>query len=203
MKAIGVLGDKGGSSKSLLSHAICHGLGVAGVEAYHLTTDQRRQVLPADGRCYATLDARDPEMLGRLIDRLAERGGVMVMDGGGNRPAVDEILATAADLTLIPFQASAEDMRVAAADLERLPSSVGVPSRWPNNRWERDFAERTLVKHLDAYRERLLAPVFSTSALATLLEEGPPSPRIGGQCKQIALTVLERMGLTLFDVRAS
>jgi len=203
MKSFAVLGDKGGAGKTLLSHVICHGLGVAGVEAYHITTDQRRQVMPADGRYYATLDGRDPETLGRLIDRLSEREGVMVLDGGGNRPQVDEILATAADLVLVPFQTSADDMRVAAADLERLPTAIGVPTRWPNNRWERDVAERTFAKYLGAYQPRIMAPVFSMAAFATLVEEGPPSPKINGTCKQTALTVLDRLGITLFDLRAA
>jgi chromosome partitioning protein len=203
MKCIAVVGEKGGAGKTLLSHVICHGLGVAGVEAYHITTDQRRQVMPADGRYYATLDGRDPETLGRLIDRLSERDGVMVLDGGGNRPLVDEILSAAADLVLVPFQTSADDMRVAAADLDRLPAAVGIPTRWPNNRWEREVAQRVFAKYLESYRSRIAAPVFSMAAFATLVEEGPPSPRINGTCKQIALSVLEQLGLTLFDLRAA
>jgi len=203
MKAFAVLGDKGGAGKTVLSHVICHGMGVAGVEAYHITTDQRRKVMPADGRYYATLDGRDPDALGRLIDRLRERDGVMVLDGGGNRPQVDEILATAADLVLIPFQTSADDMRVAAADLDRLPSAVGIPTRWPNNRWEREVADRTVTRHLEQHRDRIMSPVFAMAAFATLVEEGPPSPRINGTSKQVALNVLDRLGLTLFDLRAA
>ena len=203
MKCIAVVGEKGGAGKTVLSHVICHGLGVAGVEAYHITTDQRRQVMPADGRYYATLDGRDPETLGRLIDRLSERDGVMVLDGGGNRPRVDEILSAAADLVLVPFQTSADDMRVAAADLDRLPAAVGIPTRWPNNRWEREVAQRVFAKYLGSYRSRIAAPVFAMAAFATLVEEGPPSPRINGTCKQIALSVLEKLGLTLFDLRAA
>ncbi len=203
MKCIAVVGEKGGAGKTLLSHVICHVLGVAVVEAYHITTDQRRQVMPADGRYYATLDGRDPATLGRLVDRLSERDGVMVLDGGGNRPLVDEILSAAADLVLVPFQTSADDMRVAAADLDRLPAAVGIPTRWPNNRWEREVAQRVFAKYLESYRSRIAAPVFAMAAFATLVEEGPPSPRINGTSKQIALSVLEKLGLTLFDLRAA
>jgi hypothetical protein len=165
--------------------------------------------ISGDRLCLRTADITQPltvatrKRWGDLIDRLSEREGVMVLDGGGNRPHVDEILSAAADLVLVPFQTSADDMRVAAADLDRLPTAVGIPTRLPNNRWERDVAERVRGKYLGSYRSRIAAPVFAVAAFATLVEDGPPSPRINGTCKQIALSVLQQLGLTLFDLRAA
>ncbi|QCO07571.1 ATP-binding protein [Azospirillum argentinense] len=83
-------GDKGGSGKTTGSHAICHGLGMHGIRAIHVTTDPRRLVLPAENRRYATLDGRDVRQLAAVIDKLADRTDcVLVIDGGGGRPEVD------------------------------------------------------------------------------------------------------------------
>jgi chromosome partitioning protein len=203
MKIIAILGDKGGAGKTLVSHAVCHGLAIAGADAYHCTTDQRRRVLPADGRIYAPIDCRDPAVLGRTIDYLGEREGFAILDGGGNRPQVDAILAKAADIVLIPFQASAEDLRVARTDLDRMTTAVGVPNRWPSNTWQRTVADRNLDRYLAGFTSRLLQPILEMNALSTLLDEGPPSPKIGSTCKQVAIKVLERLGINLLDIKAA
>ena len=195
-------GDKGGSGKTTGSHALCHGLGMHGVRAIHVTTDPRRLVLPADTRRYATLDGRDVRQLARVIDQLADRTDcVLVIDGGGGRPEVDQVLAKVADLTLVPFLHSGEDLRVAVADLERLPHAHGLPNRWPTQTWARAAAERDLDKHMRALKARCLNPLPEINGLITLVSEEGPNVRINGPCKSFTLRILERMGLNLFSFR--
>lgn len=195
-------GDKGGSGKTTTSHALCHGLGLHGVRAIHVTTDPRRLVLAADQRRYATVDGRDVRQLAKIIDQLAKRDDVvLVIDGGGGRPDVDKVLAKAADLTLIPFLHSPEDVRVAAADLARLSDAYGLPNRWPTQAWAKTAAERDLDRGLGEFRSRLLSPLNEINGLITLVSEDGPHQRINGACKSFALRILERMGLNLFSFR--
>lgn len=193
-------GDKGGSGKTTTTHAVCHGLGMHGVRSIHVTTDPRRVVLPADTRRYATVDGRDIKVLSQIIDKLSSRNDcVLVIDGGGGRPEIDKILDKVSDLTLIPFLHSAEDLRVVASDLERLGDAVGLPNRWPTQKWARDVADRDLARYLGSFRPRLMSPVPEVNGYTTLLTEEGPAQRVNGSCKQLALRVLERMGLSLFD----
>ncbi|WP_168220583.1 hypothetical protein [Azospirillum thermophilum] len=196
-------GDKGGSGKTTTSHALCHGLGMHGVRSIHVTTDPRRLVLPADSRRYATVDGREVRQLARVIDQLANRDDVvLVIDGGGGRPEVDAVLSKVADLTVIPFLHSAEDLRVAVADLQRLSHAYGLPNRWPTQTWAKAAAEKELTKAMGDLGSRLMSPLPEINGLITLVSEEGANARINGQCKAFALRILERMGLNLFSFRA-
>lgn len=197
MIVIAILGSKGGSGKTLLSHILCHGLSSHGVEAYHFTTDEGRRILSTAGRHYAILDGRDALKLERILQMLETRDCVIVLDGCANRAEHDFSLAAQADIVLIPFQASAEDLRVAKVDLERLPKALGVPMRWPRNLWQRAFTDRLLTQHLVEAMHRIIDPVPARNALATLLEDEPPESRIAAYCKEIADDVLRSAGFTL------
>jgi chromosome partitioning protein len=199
-----IAGDKGGSGKTTTSHAICHGLALYGIPAFQISTDARREILPADNRRYATLDGRDPAALGALVDKLNGMDGtVAVIDGGGGRPDVDAVLSQVADLTILPIMQSQTDLRVARADLDRLDGAVGLPNRWPSSKWARDVADKELADELGGYMPRLMSPIPEINGYITLLKDTGPAARINGPCKQLALRVLERMGLSLFSFRAS
>lgn len=203
-KTIVLGGDKGGSGKTTSSHAIAHGLAMYGIKAFHISTDPRREILPPEARRYATLDGRDPRTLGTILDRLAAiEGAVALIDGGGGRPDVDRVLARAADLTILPFMQSQTDLRVVRADLERLPEAVALPNRWPNQKWARDVADRELAQELGDFRDRLMSPVPEINGYVSLLRDSGAAPRINPACKQLALRVLERMGLSLFSFEAA
>lgn len=203
-KIIVIAGDKGGCGKTTTSHAICHGLAMYGIPAFHISTDPRRDILPADARRYATVDGRDPHALGSMIDKLAEmERTVAVIDGGGGRPDVDAVLSQVADLTILPFMQSETDMRVVRSDLDRLAGSIGLPNRWPTSKWARDVADQELAEELGGYTARLMSPVPDVNGYITLLKDTGPSPKISGPCKQLALRVLERMGTSLFSFRAA
>lgn len=202
-KTIVLAGDKGGSGKTTSSHAIAHGLAMYGIRAFHISTDPRREILPPDARRYATLDGREPKVLGKILDKLAAMAGaVALIDGGGGRPDVDRVLARAADLTILPFMQSQTDLRVVRADMERLPEAVGLPNRWPTQKWARDVADRELAQELGELRDRVMSPVSEINGYVSLLRDSGAAPRINPACKQLALRVLERMGLSLFSFEA-
>jgi chromosome partitioning protein len=202
-KVIVLAGDKGGSGKTTSSHAIAHGLAMHGVRAFHISTDPRREILPPEARRYATLDGREPAALGSLLDRLAVMEEVVVLiDGGGGRPDVDRVLSQVADLTILPFMQSQTDLRVVRADLDRLPGAVGLPNRWPTQRWARELADKELAAELGDYTHRLMSPVPEINGYVSLLRDTGAAPRINPSCRQLALRVLERMGLSLFSFKA-
>lgn len=200
-KTIVIAGDKGGSGKTTTSHAIAHGLAMYGVHAFHISTDPRREILPAQARRYATLDGRDPKALGAILDRLSEIGqGVALIDGGGGRPDVDRVLSRAADLTILPFMQSQTDLRVVRADMDRLSDAVGLPNRWPTQKWAREVADRELREELESYLGRVMSPIPEINGYVSLLRETGAAPRINPPCKQLAMRVLERMELSVFSL---
>lgn len=193
-------GDKGGSGKTTSSHAIAHGLAMFGIRAFHISTDARREILPSKCRRYATLDGRDPKTLGSILDRLEKiDGAVALIDGGGGRPDIDRVLARAADLMILPFMQSQTDLRVVRADMERLPGAVGLPNRWPTQKWAREVADRELAQELEGYVDRLMSPLPEINGYVTLLRDAGAAQKINPTCKALALRVLERMGLNLFN----
>ena len=199
-KTIVLAGDKGGSGKTTSSHAIAHGLAMHGIRAFHISTDPRREILPPESRRYATLDGRDPRALGAILDKLTSMSGaIALIDGGGGRPDVDRVLARAADLTVLPFMQSQTDLRVVKADLERLPEAIGLPNRWPTQKWARDVADRELALELGSLLDRLMSPVPEINGYVSLLRDTGAAARINPPCKQLALRVLERMGLSLYS----
>ena len=199
-RTIVLAGDKGGSGKTTSSHAIAHGLAMFGIRAFHISTDARREILPAEHRRYATLDGREPRALGAILDRLDRvDGAVALIDGGGGRPDIDQVLAKAADLTILPFMQSQTDLRVVKDDMNRLPDAVGLPNRWPTQKWAREVADRELNQELEGYVGRLMSPVPEINGYVTLLRDSGAAQKINPPCKQLALRVLERMGLSLFS----
>lgn len=200
-KIIVLAGDKGGSGKTTSSYAIAHGLAMYGVHAFHISTDPRREILPPENRRYATLDGRDPMALGTMIDRVQAMGrAIVLIDGGGGRPDVDSVLSRVADLTILPFMQSQTDLRVVKADLDRHSEAVGLPNRWPTQKWARDVADRELAEELGGYLDRLMSPVPEINGYVSLLRDTGAVQRINPPCKQLALRVLERMGLSLYSL---
>lgn len=177
-RVIAVLGSKGGTGKTTIAHLL--GVGFAAVQyrgepvkAAVLLTDPRREPVAQQGRRYRFYDARTPERLRERLERATQsRGWVLIVDGGGNRPAFDEVVAQSADLVLLPFRDSAEDARTVTADLHRLPMAYGLPSQWPTNAYARPAAERLVNELLGEFVEagRLLSPVNACRATNELLK---------------------------------
>jgi len=196
---ISVIGSKGGTGKTSISHMLCHGLGLFGRHSISILTDSEREPLSRFGRHYITLDGRTPEKLERILEKLNSMPNwVGVIDGAGNRPEMDRHLYELGGLVLLPFRDSHEDMRTVVRDLDRYPNALGVPSQWPTNSWQQMAAERTLDEVMQAYRPRLLDPVYSVSASKLLLQSEVPDhlPSIlNNVCRSLARQVLDRLGL--------
>lgn len=170
-----VIGNKGGTGKTSISHMLCHGLGLLGRRSISVMTDPEREPLERSGRQYTTLDGRAPEKLEKIIEKLKTMPGWLgVIDGGANRPEMDRYLYELGDLVMLPFRDSHEDIRTVRRDLDHFPKAYGIPSQWPTNPWQQLAAERTLDTLMQAYRPRLLDPVYSMSASKLLLETDIP-----------------------------
>src|SRR5574343_255866 len=78
-----IIGNKGGTGKTTLSHLLCQGFGLLGQRSACVLTDTSREPLSPEGRRYAIADARTPEALNRVVGKLrAMEHWVGVVDGG-------------------------------------------------------------------------------------------------------------------------
>jgi len=196
---ISVIGNKGGTGKTSISHMLCHGLGLLGRNSISILTDMERDPLSRSGRLYTPLDGRSPEKLEHIIEKLRSMPDWLgVIDGGGNRPDMDRHLYELGGLVLLPFRDSHEDMRTVLRDLDKFPNAVGIPSQWPTNSWQQMAAERTLDEVMQAYRPRLLDPIYSVSASKLLLQSDVPKTLptvLNNVSRRLARQVLDHLGL--------
>jgi len=190
-----VIGNKGGTGKTTLSHMLCQGLGLLNQRSVCVLTDIGREPLDPDGRRYLTADARSRESLSKVVDKI--RGlnkWIGVIDGGANRSDMDRHLYSLAHLVLLPFRDSHEDMRTVQQDLDAFPRALALPMQWPTNSWAREAADRTVESQLGAYRNRILEPVFAISSSKQLLQkripDTLPSP-LANACRRVAAPVLD------------
>jgi hypothetical protein len=200
-----IIGNKGGTGKTTLSHLLAHGLGLFGKYTVAVLTDIERQPLARVGRNYLPFDARQTENLERVVRKLRSvENWYGVIDGGGNRPQMDTTLAALADLVLLPFRDSHEDIRTLIQDLERFPNAYALPSQWPSNPWQLQAATRTIDHLLGRHRERILEPVYAQSATKLLLQhELPPQlpAALNNTARMLALQVMELLGIPLPEDR--
>ncbi|ATE61015.1 P-loop NTPase family protein [Thauera sinica] len=190
-----VIGNKGGTGKTTLSHMLCQGLGLLGQRAACVLTDTSREPLQPAGRRYITADARTRDALTKVVDKLRTLDDwIGIIDGGGNRTEMDRKLYALSDIVLLPFRESHEDIRTVIRDLEMFPRAYAVPSQWPGNPWQRDAADRTVAQLMGAHRHRILRPVGALSSSKLLLQrqvpEQLPTP-LANACRAIARQVLE------------
>jgi chromosome partitioning protein len=174
-KLICVIGNKGGTGKTSITHMLCHGFGLLGMRSIAVLTDTTREPLLRGNRGYTPLDGRTPEKLEKILAKLVSMPEwIGVIDGGANRPEMDSQLYELSNLVLLPFRDSHEDIRTVRHDLESYPEALGVPSQWPKNPWQQMAAEKTLDELMQDYRPRLLDPVYTVSSSKLLLESQVP-----------------------------
>lgn len=210
-----IIGNKGGTGKTTLSHLLSHGLNLLGRKAACVLTDEDREPLSPSGRRYVIADARSGEAREKVVATLqALPGWLGVLDGGANRTERDIDLYQCSDVVLLPFRDSAEDLRTVIRDLELLPRAYALPSQWPHNKWAREAATRLLEQKLPApFHERVLKPVFSVAASKLLLQTEVPTSLPSGlnaAARQVAQQVLrlienddEQVSLALQQAAAS
>ena len=197
---IAIIGNKGGTGKTTLSHLLCHGLGLLGYKSACLITDTAREPLNPEGRRYVIADARSPATLERIVAKLRTLDDwIGVLDGGGNRPEVDKRLYALADLALLPFRESAEDIRTVIRDLAHYPRAYAVPSQWPvSNRWQQQAADKLVGQMMTPYRDRIVRPVPALSATKLLLLKQIPAhlpTALNNAARQFARQMVELLSL--------
>jgi hypothetical protein len=202
-----VIGNKGGTGKTTLSHMLCQGLGLLGQRTACVLTDTSREPLSPDGRRYITADARTRDALTKVVDKLRTLDDWLgVIDGGGNRTEMDRKLYALSDIVLLPFRESHEDIRTVIRDLEMFPRAYAVPSQWPSNSWLRDAADRNVAQLMGAYRHRILKPVGALSSSKLLLQkqvpEQLPTP-LANACRALARQVLEVLEIDCVEAAAA
>jgi chromosome partitioning protein len=177
MKAVAVLGGKGGTTKTATSHLLCLGAVLQQMPACYVLTDPQRKVR-GEGRPYAVLDGRMPEQLAIIFSsRDTNLNGWLVVDGGGNRPEFDKKVAENVDLTLIPFRASEEDVDTVAQSLSSLPHSLAWPSAWPTNAFATNSARYLLDGLAKAFPQRIIEPPIPfVNSISDLLAMSLVSP---------------------------
>ncbi|GAA4328657.1 hypothetical protein GCM10023144_14660 [Pigmentiphaga soli] len=199
-----VLGNKGGTGKTTLSHMIAHGMGLLGKRVVCVLTDIERERLAKEGRRYLPFDARSHDNLSRVVTTLNEVDDWFgVIDGGGNRSDMDSQLANLADMVLLPFRDSHEDIRTVLRDLEWLPAAWAVPSQWPTNAWARKAADASVQSLMDRYRHRILDPVPVMASSKLLLQDRIPArlpPQLNSMCRALAMQVFESLGVEFESV---
>ncbi|MDP5238289.1 ParA family protein [Uliginosibacterium sp. 31-16] len=189
-----LIGTKGGSGKTTLSHMLCYGLGLLGRNAACVMTDICRQPPPHGALPYVFADGRTEQARAKIISALRARNDwIGVIDGGANRMETDSALYAESDLVLLPFRDSQEDLRVVCSDLARLPRAYALPSQWPTNPWQYKASLRLLESIPEEFRGRILAPVFSISSSKLLLQTQPagefPTP-LNNTCRAVARYLL-------------
>ncbi len=202
-----VIGNKGGTGKTTISHMLCQGMGMLGQRSVCVLTDSCREPLDPAGRRYLVADARSREALGKVTSKIRSLKSWMgVIDGGGNRTEMDRNLYGMADLVLLPFRDSHEDIRTVIRDLEMFPRAYAVPSQWPTNVWQREAAEKTVNEFLSRFGDRILSPVATLSASKHLLQKTiPPSlpSALANASRGVARQVLDLLQISFDDDEAA
>jgi chromosome partitioning protein len=196
-----IIGNKGGTGKTTLSHMLCQGMGLLGQRSVCVLTDTHREPLAPTGRRYLVADARTREGLARVVDKIRSLNAWMgVIDGGGNRTETDQELYGLADLVLLPFRDSQEDIRTVIRDLEMFPRAYAIPSQWPTNAWARDAAERLVQDMLAPYHDRILDPIYALGASKLLLQKQLPAALptpLANACRFSAHQVLDLLQIPI------
>lgn len=188
-----VIGNKGGTGKTTLSHMLSQGLGLLGQRAVCVLTDTCREPLDPTGRHYLVADARSSDALAKVTQKIRSLNAWMgVIDGGGNRTEMDRHLYGLADLVLLPFRDSHEDIRTVIRDLEMFPRAYAVPSQWPS--WHRNLADGTVKDMMAPYLDRILDPVFAHTSSKLMLQKQIPAELpepLDNLCRGVARQVMD------------
>lgn len=170
MKIASFIGEKGGVGKSTNAHATAHGLSMLGIPAAYVMTD-KRELLSDENRVYTIVDGRTVEQLERAVAtaKQHEGKGVLIIDGGGNRAAVDELLASVSDVVILPFTADDDSVYVAAREMAQFPGAWALPSNWPTNSKAINVDAGYIEKLAALYPGRLLTPTPATHAIRDIV----------------------------------
>jgi chromosome partitioning protein len=193
-------GQKGGTTKTTTSHLMGLGAILRKQPAAYVLTDPNRRV-KAEGRPYGVLDGRDTNKLAQILTASRSNlNGWLIVDGGGNRPAFDQAMAEQANLTILPFRASEEDLEAVALDMQAMPNAIALPSAWSTNKHAQQAAQRYIDALSKAFPGRVMAsPIWFVNSAAELLGASLESPSTAARnAARHAFDVLT----TVFDAHA-
>lgn len=170
MKAVAVVGKRGGSGKTSVSHLLALGAAWKMIPAYFMHTDDREPI-GVQGRPYAYYDARSPETLSTLMGAAINKDGLFVIDGGGNRPDFDKWISDCVDLALIPVSPDPEDVREALQHYERLIKAGAVNvkyliNKYPSSKVERAYVDKEFLTAIP--KKEIIGYLPMVSAVRTL-----------------------------------
>lgn len=166
MRIVSFLGRKGGVGKTTNAHATAHGLSMVGIPTAYVMTDDR-ELLSDEKRVYSIIDGRTVPQLENAVATARQHAGagVMVIDGGGNRAVVDDLLASISTVILLPFTADDDSVYVVATDLAKFPQAFAWPSNWPTNSKAASIDAGYIQKLEAQFPERILPPIPATHAI--------------------------------------
>lgn len=146
MKGVAIIGSKGGTGKTSISHALALGAAWHNIDAIMCHTDDR-EPLNIKERPYLYYDARDPKKLSAIIEIARKKEGIFIVDGGGNRPTFDKWLASIMDLIIITITPDQEGIKQAINDYNSMKKSGAkniyyLVNKYPANKFERVFIEK-------------------------------------------------------------
>ena len=169
-KIASFIGEKGGVGKTTNAHATAHGLCMLGTPAAYVMTD-KRELLSDENRVYSIIDGKTVQKLEQVIATAKQKvgKGVLIIDGGGNRAAVDELLASISDAIILPFTADDDSVYVVDQEMERFPEAWALPSNWPTNS-KAMIVDAGYIEKLEAkFPGRILTPTPSTHAIRDIV----------------------------------
>jgi len=188
-------GSKGGSAKTTTAHLAALGAILRNKPAIYVVTDATRKVR-GEGRPYGVLDGRSATNLGNILSASrTATSGWLFLDGGGNRQALDIELASEADMTILPFRASEEDLDTVADDMRRIPNALAWPAAWTVNAFAQKTAEFYIDALAKAFPGRVITPPISfVNSVSELLADalGSPATPVRSLARKVFDTIEER-----------
>jgi hypothetical protein len=172
-----IAGQKGGTTKTTTAHLFCLGAIFRKEPAAYVLTDPHRSI-KSDGRPYGVLDGRTGDGLAQIIAASHSiTNGWLVVDGGGNRHAFDAALSAEADVVILPFRDSEEDIEAIGRDLMAIPNAIALPSAWPTNAKAQQAAQK-FIDALDlAFPGRVIkTPLYFVHSVLELLGSSLENP---------------------------
>lgn len=206
MLGVGVLGKKGGTGKTTLSHLLALGATWKGQEAHLMHTDDREPIKTI-GRPYHAYDTREISDLQAICAKACERKGISVIDSGGNRANFDAWVAEYLDLIILPTAPDPEDTRMALQHFQELREISNIPiifaiNKYPSNPNEKAFIRRYL-SILPIENIGLIVP--SVAATRLLREDDvekfrTPPPRVNAVARHVYGSVMNAINASKHGV---
>ncbi|CAI9007345.1 hypothetical protein BTW15_29500 [Pseudomonas syringae pv. tomato] len=193
-------GQKGGTTKTTTAHLMSLGAILRGQPAAYVLTDPHRLLKP-EGRPYGVMDGRDGAELAKIITASSNtKNGWLIIDGGGNRPELDRAISEQAQLTILPFRGSEEDLETISRDLAAMPNAVALPSAWPTNKHAQEAAQKFIDALEQVYPGRVVkTPIYFVNSALELLGQrlDSPSTPVRNAARRAFSILSERLQLTL------